>query len=388
MAKGASKRKKDIQANAEKQLMLDPHRAARRKKKRRIKIAVLCAGIPVAVIVMACLGFLLVGAIGKASLQQVSAQQPQLAAAPAAEEPTQEETENWQEGWVKYQGQIYAYNEDILTFLFMGIDKNDKTVQEVAEGTNGGQADALFLLVLNPHNKTASIIGINRNTMAEIDIYNEEGAYVNTVMAQIAVQHGFGNGVEKSCEYQKEAVSRLFYRLPIHGYAAINMSAIETLNDEVGGVDVTVLEDVNSGSTHFVEGEKVHLEGRDAHIYVRERDMDSFGSADRRLERQKQYLTEFVKAARTTVKNDLSSVVRLYQTLSPMMVTDISADEAVYLASQALDYRIGPDDFYMLKGETVMGEQFEEYNIDEKALYEMILEIFYEPVETENGRGE
>ena len=29
------------------------------------------------------------------------------------------------------------------------------------------------------------------------DIYNEEGAYVNTVKAQIAVQHGFGNGMEE-----------------------------------------------------------------------------------------------------------------------------------------------------------------------------------------------
>ncbi len=380
MINGASKKKKDIRANEEKALLLDPDRAARKKKKRRATITALCVAIPVTVIVLACLGVVLVGAIGKARLKQVSAQQPQLAEAPAAETPTEEETEIWQEGWVKYQGQIYAYNEDILTFLFMGVDQRSETVQEVAEGTNGGQADALFLLILNPHDQTASIIGINRNTMTEIDIYNEEGAYVDTVIAQIAVQHGFGNGVEKSCEYQRKAVSRLFYSLPIHGYAAINMSAIATLNDEVGGVDVTVLEDMSSESPCLVEGERVHLEGEDALTYVRYRDQDAFASADRRLERQKQYLTEFVKAARSTVRQDISSVVRLYQALAPMMVTDISADEAVYLASQALDYQIDADNFYMLKGETVMGEQFEEYNIDEEALYELILQIFYEPV--------
>lgn len=380
MAKHTSKRKKDILANEEKRLLLNPDRAEREKKKRRAKIAAFCVGIPVTIIVMACLGVLLVGAVGKARLRQVSAQQPQLAEAPAAEMPTEEETEIWQEGWVKYQGQIYAYNEDILTFLFMGVDQRGETVKEVAEGTNGGQADALFLLVLDPHDQTASIIGINRNTMTEIDIYNEDGAYVDTVIAQIAVQHGFGNGVEKSCEYQKKAVSRLFYSLPIHGYAAINMNAIATLNDEVGGVDITVLEDMSSESPRLAEGERVHLEGADALTYVRYRDTDAFASADRRLERQKQYLTEFVKAARSTVQQDLSSVVRLYQALSPMMVTDISADEAVYLASQALDYKIDTENFYMLKGETVMGEQFEEYNIDEEALYELILQIFYEPV--------
>jgi len=35
----------------------------------------------------------------------------------------------------------------------------------------------------------------------------------------------------------------------------------------------------------------------------------------------------------------------------------------------------------MLEGETVMGEQFEEFYPNENALYEMILEVFYEPVE-------
>ena len=73
-------------------------------------------------------------------------------------------------------------------------------------------------------------------------------------------------------------------------------------------------------------------------------------------------------------------VVRLYQTAAPMMTTDITLDEAVYLASQALDYRLGAEDFHMLEGKTVMGEQFEEYYIDETALYELILKIFYEKV--------
>lgn len=132
---------------------------------------------------------------------------------------------DWQNGWVKYKNQIYAYNEDILTFLFMGIDKQDETVQEMPEGTDGGQADALFLLVLNPRKKEMDLIGINRNTMTQIDMYSDTGAYIDTITAQICVQHGFGNGMEESCVYQKEAVSRLFYGLPIHGYAAVNYSA-------------------------------------------------------------------------------------------------------------------------------------------------------------------
>lgn len=377
-----NKKKKDIRVNEEKEQILNPERLKKKKRKKRLRMLAVCASVPLAVLLLAGVSLLLVGAIGRSRLRQVSAEQPELAAAVTAEAPTEEEAENWQEGWVKYQGQVYAYNEDILTFLFMGIDKRDGTVREVAEGTNGGQADALFLLVLDPRRKKASVIGINRNTMTEIDIYNEEGAYVDTVLAQIAVQHGFGNGVEESCGYQKEAVSRLFYRLPIHGYAAVNMSAIPELNDIIGGVDVTVLEDMTSAVPAFKEGAEVHLEGQDALSYVRYRDRDVFGSADQRLARQRQYLTEFIKTARTAAGKDISAVVRLYQAAAPMMTTDITLDEAVYLASQALDYSLGSEDFHMLAGETVMGEQFEEYHIDETALYELILEIFYEPVET------
>lgn len=374
------KKKKDRKINSEKRRLLNPEQAERQKKKKRRKAVMIAACIPLCVILLAGISFLVVGAVGKYRLEQTYEEQPILAEAMGMDELTEEEAEIWQEGWIKYQGQIYAYNEDILTFLFMGIDKNDENVQEVAEGTNGGQADALFLLVLNPHSRTASVVGINRNTMTEIDIYNEEGAYVNTVMAQIAVQHGFGNGVEKSCEYQKAAVSRLFYHLPIHGYAAINMKAIPEVNDLVGGVDVTVLEDMTMAVPAFAEGAKVHLEGEDALTYVRHRDMNSFGSADRRLARQKQYLTNFTAAVRTAAKKDLMNVVKLYQAAAPMMTTDITMDKAVYLASQALDYSFGSEDFHMIQGETVMGEQFEEYYIDETALYELILEIFYEPV--------
>lgn len=85
------------------------------------------------------------------------------------------EAVEWQDDWISYQGQVYDYNEDILTFLFMGIDKNDETVQKVAEGTEGGQADALFLMVMDSHDQTVDIIGINRNTMTTIDMYDEQG---------------------------------------------------------------------------------------------------------------------------------------------------------------------------------------------------------------------
>lgn len=290
-------------------------------------------------------------------------------------------TGKWQNDWVRYDGGVYDYNEDIITFLVMGIDKADEVVKEVKEGVDGGQADALFLLVLNPHNESIKIIGINRNTMTDVDIYDEYGRYMTTMIAQIAVQHGFGNGMEESCEYQVKAVSNLFYQLPIHGYAAINMSAIPTINDMVGGVDVTVLEDLTKFDKKLVEGEQVHLEGQTAFHYVKSRDIKLYGSSDRRLERQRQYLNGFIKAAREASSENTNAAVQIFTEISDAMVTNISADEVSYLAPDMINYSFDPTDFMMINGKTTRGEDLEEFYVDEDDLYRTIIEVFYEKVD-------
>lgn len=382
------KRKRSGRYERNKEHIRQVKQRKRRQQTERIKeklshhrrVLILCGSI-VACFLIALGSYGIVRAVGRNRLYGMTdTQQPNLQIAAEEETVTETERSRWKEGWVKYKGEIYEYKEDILTFLVMGIDKNSD-VKEVEEGTDGGQADALFLAVVDATDQTIRIIGINRNTMTDIRVYDEDGVYVDTVKAQIAVQHGFGNGVEESCEYQKEAVEKLFYGLPIHGYVAINMSAIATINDAVGGVDVTVLEDLTKLDQSLVKGEEVHLMGKSAFWYLKYRDTAVFGSSDLRLARQKQYLNRFIGAAKEAAKEDIAVVLNLYRAIMPQMVTDISLDEVAYLAPILLDYRFQENGFKTLEGETVMGEQFEEFYPDETALYEMILEVFYEKVE-------
>lgn len=292
-----------------------------------------------------------------------------------------QEESNWQEGDVRYEGIHYRYNSEILTFLFLGIDKMEE-VKEAKNGIDGGQSDAVFLLILNPKTKEASIIGVNRDTMTDIDVYSKDGNFIGTAKGQLTLQHGYGDGREQSCERSMKAVSSLFYNLPIHGYCAINMGAIPLINDAVGGVEITALENVKSGGKLlFKEGESVHLKGMSAYYYLKVRDTESFESAGRRLERQKQYLMAYASAAMEAIKKDITLPVTLYSTLSKYMVTDITIDEVSYLATQAAGYSFKTENMYSLEGETVMGEKFEEFYADDKALYELILKVFYEQVE-------
>lgn len=331
--------------------------------------------------------FMFLRHIGKQQLQKNAGNElPDLSATDEADRRT---GPNWQEGWVEQDGQLYTYNKDILTFLFMGIDK-DREVIRVAEGTDGGQADALFLFVLNPHDKSLSVISINRNTMTDIQIYDENGDYVATANAQIAIQHGFGDGMEESCEYQIRAVRNLLYQLPIHGYCALHMDAVTDLTDLLGGIKLTAIEDVYSakqdqtlGQLLMREGDTVLLDGRLAYSYVRYRNEEAPGSADQRLARQQQFLTAALHTAKEEVKKDLTLPVQAYRLITSQMVTNISVDEVAYLAGIIGDYSFQSDHFYSLPGDTVLGEEYEEFHVDDATLRRLILELFYEPVADE-----
>lgn len=348
----------------------------RRMRKKKKNGFLIFAAIAVSLVAILFLLWIILKAHGKWKLTQVS-----------DDISLKSENSEWQDGWILKDGQVYSYNKDILTFLFMGIDKDNEVIHS-KDSTDGGQADALFLFVLNPHNKSLKVISVNRNTMTDIRIYDESGNYVDTAKGQIALQHGFGDGLEKSCEYEKEAVAKLFYNIPIHGYCAVNMDAVTELTNLLGGVDLVSIEDVYSamqdetlGQPIVMQGEEVHLDGRKAYSYVRYRKENQEGSSDLRLARQQQFLAALAKKALTATKEDIKTPVRLYKAVARQMVTDVSIDEIAYLSGLIGDYELKTENFYSLSGETVQGEKYEEFYVDEEALMGLILEVFYEKME-------
>lgn len=289
------------------------------------------------------------------------------------------ENEKWQEGTVSYNGRRYRYNTSIKTYLFLGIDKAG-TVEEAEDGISGGQSDAMFLLVEDAKAQKLSIIAINRNTMTMIDVYDEAGNYVGQRELQICLQHGYGDGMRTSCLRSVDAVSRLFYQLPISGYLSLQMEAVPELNDAVGGVTVEVMDDLENESlgVSLKKGETVTLKGNEAYVYLRARDLDEFASASRRLERQQQYLISFLAKAKQTATAGEGAVMQIYDAISDYMVTNI---DFVDFVTEAKNYTFDDSCMYSVPGELLMGVQFEEYYVDDDALYEMIIDIFYEPVE-------
>jgi LCP family protein required for cell wall assembly len=350
--------------------------------KKTILIIVLVIAVIVAVAVVA---WRALDYMGKTSLyNKANAAAPDISAAiteaaaasSSGEADIPAKTENWKAGWVRYNGKVYEYNSNILTFLFMGIDRDTK-VKAGKNGIDGGQADGLFLLVLNPDTKKISIVAINRNTMTDIDVYDENGNYIGSGKGQICLQHGYGDGLEQSCERTSKAVSNLFYGLPVHGYCSINMGAVPTLVDEVGGITVPRITYKNEKISY---GDDQTLNGSEAYQYIRYRG-DEFNSASFRLEKQKEFLKAYVSKVKKKVTSDPATAIDLYNAIMPYMVTSIDTSEVTYLADNISGYTFNTDDIYSLKGTTAIGKtEHEEFTYDNDSLLELMISVFYKEV--------
>ena len=289
-----------------------------------------------------------------------------------------------EQGYIYYNGKMYKYNSDITNILLIGIDSPDPVPDEDAEYAMGFQNDGNYVLILDGNSKKVKVLAIDRNTMTEIYMYNsdfpDQSQYVER---QICLQHGFGGGRDLSCELTVESVSKLLYNLPISGYLSVNYGIIEYVNDCVGGVTVTVTDDVAGVRDDWIAGEEVTLVSDAAIEYVRYRDKTEFGSANVRLNRQKGYVLALYNAMIERSKSDITFLPDLYKRISNYTVTDISVDEMTYLLSQCMGSSFTEDDVYFVPGETVQGIEFEEFYVDEDKLNDLMIELFY--IETDEG---
>ena len=293
----------------------------------------------------------------------------------------QEDTpvEKWQEGTVSYNGKYYRYNNRLKNYLFMGID-TDEAVYNMDTKDTGYQSDALFLVVANSMDQKISVITINRNTMTEIERFTGNGVSMGKAESQICVQHAYGDGKKLSCTRVEEAVSNLFYNIPLHGYISVNMGAIPKMNDAVGGVTVSVLDDLNyeNRGVSLKKGEVVTLNGQEAYCYLRGRDTNDFDSATERLRRQEQYITSFISDLQASDDRQ-KTVINLFSAIEDYTVTNIDFTK---LLNTLLDFEYSEDNLYTVPGETRLGfDGYEEYYVDEEAFYDLIIQIFYEEVE-------
>lgn len=277
---------------------------------------------------------------------------------------------------ISYNGKKYKGNTSIKSYLFIGVDEreDDFVDEELTPGT-AGQADCLILLVLNTDTNEANILQINRNAMTELDIYNELGAVDKTVTGPVCLQYAYSTGGKRSCIAQRKTVEELLFNISIDGYLTMSLPGIADINDALGGVDVTMENDYTWIDPSFTEGSTVHLEGEAATHFVQYRDKSVFNSVQDRMNRQTAYVTSLINSMKNTDGESVAG--KISQFIGSTILTDLKSSEL----NELVKYDYNTDNVLYLPGEMVQGEEYEEYNVDNTELQEMIINLFYTEAE-------
>ena len=276
-----------------------------------------------------------------------------------------------------YNGTAYAKRENLETVLLLGVDKFEG---ETPEGyLNNQQADFLLLLVMDKENETCTPIQLNRDTMTQIQILGVTGEPAGTFTGQLALAHTYGSGEEDSCENTVLAVENLLYGVGIDHYVSLTMDGVALLNDLVGGVTVEVLDDFSGIDDTLVQGETVTLQGQQSLTYVRSRGGMEDSSNLRRMERQRQYLSALQQQLKAAVQQEDGFTLDALLQLNEYMVSDCTVNQLSDLGDSLAAYQVS--DILPLPGDAREGEEFMEFTVDEAALQQLVMDVFYEPVE-------
>ena len=275
---------------------------------------------------------------------------------------------------VIYQGEKYKYNRDLKNIVFFGVDKREAVQVQEYPG-RGGQSDAILLLVMDKEKKTTQMLQVSRDSMVNLKIYDTDGNLLTEKQGQLALQYAYGDGEKKSCRLARDAVSELLYGIPISGYISLNMDGIVSIVDAIGGVPMILKEDYTYVDPAYEKGTELVLDGAAAERFVRYRDIAVTGSNNIRMERQIVFLDALMGAVRGYMQK-AEGYEQLLDSASPYMVTDLTAEEMKKLSEYQVE-----EPMQKVPGETMEGEEHDEYIVDDAALYEMILDLFYEKVE-------
>lgn len=333
-------------------------------------IAVLIAVIMVIVIAVSLIRILISSNNNEIGENEISKDTP---------ESTLPDTEDTVQG---DDGKIYKREKYIKAVMCLGVD-TDRSMYEKRQAGSGGHADSIALIAWDIARNEVKILMIPRDTMTDIMLTDINGNELGKSKQHITMAYAYGDGKQLSCEYTRSALSELLSGLDIDFYVALNVNAISILNDDVGGVSVTINDDsMEEVYPELKKGSFVKLDGEQAEFFVRYRDINEDFTAIKRMDNQKEYIKGFHNALKKQGSKKDSLIEKLIDDINPYMVTDMEKAELLKLgADGAQSSDLTEEDILVIPGKSVTTELYDEYYPDKNGVKKMVIDLFYREVQ-------
>ena len=272
------------------------------------------------------------------------------------------------DGSITYNGARYEKNTKIDTVLFLGIDTSNQTREGIGID-EGGRSDTIILFVIDNENQQITPLEISRDTIVDVDIYDNDGNYLTSGQEQLTMQYSYGRDSRQACNLTREKVSDLLGRTRIDSVISLTVEGIEPIVDSIGGVVLKLEDDQTDIDPDYTKGAVICFDGKHAYDFVHTRDISQRGSNNVRMSRQ----TQFMMALFETIHRKGSSVIEIMEeSAGEYLYEDIDADSVEHLATYEYAGEV-----MNLPGENVAGVIHDEFYIDEERLFEIVLKLFY-----------
>lgn len=280
---------------------------------------------------------------------------------------------------ITWKDKEYQYNSLITTILYAGLDSTDP-LKASETYSNKARADSVSVVILDKKKKKMSILALNRDTMTEIRRYTRTGEDMGTYVSHLGYAYSYGDGGEVSCEDLKEAVEKLL-GISIDEYAVTNQSSITSINDLVGGVTVTVPnDDLAAMYPELKKGAVVTLDDSNVKDFLQHRDTAADFSNEGRIERQQAYVTAYVDLLKNRLASEPDQLWQEIGQMNDYLQTSITKNKYLSLARLLEKVSFTEADYYRPTGKDSAGELHDEFYVDEDALKQLVIDLFYEEV--------
>lgn len=222
-----------------------------------------------------------------------------------------------------------------VTILLMGLDYRDWQ-----QGDGPARTDSMMLVTIDPLSRTAGMLSVPRDLWVEIPGYGH--GRINTAYFLGERDRLPGGGPELAVKTVEK-----FMGVPIQYFVQIDFGAFVQMVDEIGGVELTVYEElyidpIGKDNTVLVQPGNYKFDGEMTLAYARLRYTEG-GDFDRATRQQQVALAIQDQVLElSNLPGLLASAPALYQDLTEGIRTNLAVDQMIALGMLAL--QISQDD--------------------------------------------
>ncbi|WP_426350513.1 LCP family protein [Alloiococcus sp. CFN-8] len=219
------------------------------------------------------------------------------------------------------QEESFTENDGIINILLMGIDSRAKDFT--------GRSDAMMILTIDPVHDKLKLTSLMRDSYVEIEGFGYD---------KLTHAYAYGQG------YLAVKTVNTNFGLNIEDYVVVDFSGLETMVDQLGGINITLTEEEisplntnieeqsrlhNKEADYIYEPGSHHMNGLQAVAYARIR--KTSGGDYQRTERQREVLEKMLYKLKDS---DITTFVSLVKNMLPYVKTSLGSSEIISLGTK------------------------------------------------------